>query len=121
VTWGRAEMAPEVVGWLLELSDDDFGFVAYHIDLLQELGPHLGDPYVRRLPGALRVLRLHLGGRVYGLTHVMPASGRIALLTVLREDGPAEEADVQRALDTIQHCVTAGSLRAEEVRDLATA
>src|SRR5437588_2053993 len=84
--WGRAEMAPEVLDWLLGLSDDDFGYVAYHIDLLQELGPRLGEPHVRQLEGSLRVLRFHLGTRPFGLTHCVASMRRFALLTVFRED-----------------------------------
>jgi hypothetical protein len=115
-------MAPEVVDWLLGLPDDDFGFVAYHIDLLQQLGAHLGDPYVRRLRGPVRVLRLHLGTRAYGITHILTATGRIALLTVVREDGRVDESDVERALVTMQGCVSAGWLPpGSEERDLATA
>lgn len=115
-------MTSEVVAWLLGLPDDDFGFVAYHIDLLQELGPHLGEPHVRALVGPLRVLRLRLGAGDFGLTHCVAGRSRIVLLTVLREDQSTEEADVERALVTLERCVRAGNLPAqEEARDRATA
>jgi hypothetical protein len=122
--WGRAEVAPEVLDWLIGLSDDDFGHVAYHIDLLQELGPRLGEPHARQLEGRLRVLRFHLGTRAFGLTHCVAGVRRIALLTVFREDQPTEETEIRRGVATLDRCIIEGCLsqeQQEETRDHATA
>ena len=61
MSWGIVELEPEVREWLLGLADEEFGHVAFYIDLLQEQGVHLDEPYTRQLAGKLRELRFHLG------------------------------------------------------------
>jgi hypothetical protein len=50
--WGIVEIEPEVRDWLVELTDEEFGHVAFYIDLLQEHGVHLAEPYTRQLRGS---------------------------------------------------------------------
>ena len=59
MSWGRVELEPEVRDWLLDLPDEEFGHVAFYIDLLQEQGVLLDEPYTHQLKGKLRELRFY--------------------------------------------------------------
>lgn len=71
--------------WLLGLTDEEFGHVAFHIDLLQEEGVHLDEPYMRQLRGKLRELRFHLGRDRPRISYYIASGRRIVLLTVFRK------------------------------------
>jgi hypothetical protein len=119
---GQTELTREVAEWLLTLSDDDFGHVAYRIDLLHDRGVHLTAPHARRLGPHLRELRLHLGSRAFGITYCHTAMGGAVLLTVLPGGGPTEEAEIRRAASLMQLRVDAGQLVLEREEEcLATA
>jgi hypothetical protein len=49
---GIVELEPEVRERLLGLTDDELGHLAFYIDLLQEQGVHLDEPYSRQLRGS---------------------------------------------------------------------
>lgn len=57
--WGTVELEPEVSQWLEGLTDEEFGHVAFYIDLLADRGVLLGEPHTRQLSGKLRELRFH--------------------------------------------------------------
>ncbi|MEU6265258.1 type II toxin-antitoxin system RelE/ParE family toxin [Saccharopolyspora shandongensis] len=59
--WGAVE--PEVRDWLVGLCAAHRATAAFYVDLLEERGPLLDEPYTRRLDGKLRELRFHLDGR----------------------------------------------------------
>lgn len=68
MTWGQVELEPEVVGWLASLDDHRWAQALFHLDLLEERGALLGEPYTRQLAGKLRELRFFCGGertRIY--------------------------------------------------------
>src|SRR5207245_1882248 len=49
VPWGVVELEPEVATWIGRLSDEEFGRVEFYIDLLEEKGVRLREPYTRQL------------------------------------------------------------------------
>ena len=61
--WGTVELEPEVEDWLRDLDEDAVNHVAFYIDLLDERGPLLSEPYTRHLYGKLRALRFGVGAR----------------------------------------------------------
>jgi hypothetical protein len=105
MTWGRIELHPEVVGWLQEFPDDDFGHAAFYIDLLADQGALLGEPYTRQLRGKLRELRFHFGREDRRISYFIAPGRRIVLLTVFRKTKPRETAQIDRAEAAMKRCV----------------
>ena len=63
------------------LADEEFGRVEFYIDLLEEKGVHLGEPYTRQLRGKLRELRFYLGpsGDAVRISYYVATGRRIIL------------------------------------------
>ena len=57
------ELEPEVDDWLEGLDDQRWAQAVFHLDLLEERGVLLGEPYTRQLAGKLRELRFYWGGQ----------------------------------------------------------
>ena len=108
MTWGTVELEPEVSRWLDSLSDDEFGRVAFYIDLLEDQGVHLDEPYSRQLRSKLRELRFHLGRERRRLTYYLAEDRRIILLTVFRKTKAREIAEVERAERAMRRCLAEG-------------
>ena len=83
---GRCSLrfTPEVRAWLAALGDDDFGRVAFYLDLLRQRQGQLAAPNSRCLRGRLRRLEIPGGRRVHRLTYHADGDGTIVLLTVWR-------------------------------------
>jgi len=75
---------PEVRAWLAALGDDDFGRVAFYLDLLCQRRGQLAAPHSRCLRGRLRRLEIPGRQRVHRLTYYADGDGTIVLLTVWR-------------------------------------
>jgi Phage derived protein Gp49-like (DUF891) len=82
--WCSLLLTPEVRAWLTALDDDDFGRVAFYLDLLRQHQGQLAAPHSRRLPGRLRQLEIPGHRRVHRLTYYADGDGAIVLLTVWR-------------------------------------
>jgi hypothetical protein len=108
MTWGIVEVEPEVREWLLGLTDEEFGHVAFYIDLLQEQGVRLDEPYTGQLRGKLRELRFHLGRERRRISYYITSGRRIVLLTVFRKTKMRETEEVARAEAAMRHCIAAG-------------
>ena len=108
MTWGKVEVEPEVVLWLENLSDEQFGHTAFYIDLLQDQGVHLGEPYTRQLRGKLRELRFYAGRERVRVSYFVATGRRIVLLTVFRKTRQREEAEVNRAEKAMNRCIAEG-------------
>ena len=82
--WCSLLLTPEVRAWLAALGDDDFGRVAFYLDLLRQRRGQLPAPHSRRLHG--RLYRLEIPGRrrVHRLAYYVASDGTIVLLTVWR-------------------------------------
>jgi hypothetical protein len=82
--WCPLLLTPEVRAWLTALGDDDFGRVAFYLDLLRQHQGQLGAPHGRCLSG--RLYRLEIPGhrRVHRLAYYADGDGTIVLLTVWR-------------------------------------
>src|SRR5947208_3579556 len=108
MSWGRVELEPEVRDWLLDLSDEEFGHVAFYIDLLEEQGVHLDEPYTRQLRGKLRELRFYMGRERQRVTYYIAGGRRIILLTVFRKTKARESQEIDRAERAMQLCIASG-------------
>jgi hypothetical protein len=97
---------PQVQEWLLGLTDKEFGHVAFYIDLLQELGVQLDEPYTRQLRGKLRELRFHLGRERQRISYHIAPGRRIVLLTVFRKTKMREASEIDRAEAAMIRCPT---------------
>ena len=82
--WCSLLLTPEVRAWLTALDDDDFGRVAFYLDLLQRRQDQLEAPHSRCLSGRLRRLEIPGHRRVHRLTYYADGDGTIVLLTVWR-------------------------------------
>ena len=98
------ELEPEVRRWLEDLPSRHFGAAAFHIDLLGDRGPLLGEPYTRQLSGKLRELRFHLAGEAVRVTYWIAPGRRIILLTVFTKRRMRETAEVRRAEQAMRRC-----------------
>jgi hypothetical protein len=82
--WCSLLLTPEVRAWLTALGDDDFGRVAFHLDLLRQRRGQLQAPHNRRLHGRLHRLEIPGRRRVHRLAYYADGDGTIVLLTVWR-------------------------------------
>jgi hypothetical protein len=103
--WGEVELEEEVARWLEALNDRDFGTVSRYIDLLEEQGVHLSEPYTRQLRGKLRELRFHLVGEQRRITYYVAGDRRIILLTTFRKSKASEEREIRRAEIAMETCL----------------
>lgn len=87
MSWGTIELEQEVENWLLSLTDDDFGQVERHVDLLAEEGVLLGEPFTRQLRGKLRELRFYLGRRQTRITYYVASVGELCCSLCSRRRG----------------------------------
>ena len=108
MTWGRVELESEVRDWLLDLPEEEFGRVAFYIDLLQEQGLLLDEPYTRQLKGKLRELRFYLGRERRRISYYIASERRIVLLTVFRRTRMREAGEVSRAETAMRRCIAEG-------------
>jgi hypothetical protein len=82
--WCSLRFTPEVRAWLAALGDDDFGRVAFYLDLLRQRQGQLAAPHSRCLRGRLRQLEIPGRRRVHRLAYYADGDGTIVLLTVWR-------------------------------------
>ena len=101
------ELEPEVVEWIHGLTDEQFGRVEFYIDLLEEKGVHLDEPYTRQLRGKLRELRFYLGpvGDAVRISYYVASGRRIILLTVFKKQRGRERAEVDRVARAMRRCI----------------
>ena len=110
MSWAKVELEPEVRDWLLELSDEEFGHVAFYIDLLEEQGVLLDEPYTRQLKGKLRELRFYLGRERRRISYFIAGERRIILLTVFRKTKMREPEEITRAETAMRRCLAEGHI-----------
>jgi hypothetical protein len=90
--WCSLLLTPEVRAWLTALGDDDFGRVAFYLDLLHQRHGQLPEPHSRPLPGRLRQLEIPGHRHLHRLSYFADGDGTIVLLTVWRRwRGPHHE------------------------------
>ena len=92
-----------------------FATVAFHIDLLAEMGPLLGEPHTRQLDGKLRELRFYLGESAMRITYWIAPGRRVVLLTVFRKTRMRERREVERARWALARCVAEAHAVVEDV------
>lgn len=113
---GEAELEPEVRDWLEALDDQRWGQAMFHMDLLEQRGALLGDPYTRQLSGKLRELRFYCGGQRVRISYWIAPGRRIIMLTVFTKTKMLETAEIERAAAAMDRCKRAGHT-ADEYED----
>ena len=108
IAWGKVELEPEVAKWLESLDDQRWAQALFHLDLLEERGALLGEPYTRQLSGKLRELRFYCGGERIRVTYWIAAGRRIIALTVFAKTRMREGAEISRAARAMTRCQQAG-------------
>jgi hypothetical protein len=108
MAWGEAELEPEVVDWLESLDDQRWAQALFHLDLLEERGALLGEPYTRQLSGKLRELRFYCGGERIRITYWIAPGRRIIALTVFAKTRMRESAEIARAAKAMAACQREG-------------
>lgn len=105
MNWGEVELEPEVDEWIGSLDEEALGTVIHYVDLLEERGVLLDEPYTRQLRGKLRELRFHLEREAVRITYWIAPGRRIILLTVFRKQRMRETAEVERAWKAMRRCI----------------
>jgi hypothetical protein len=103
-----------VAEWLAGLTEDEYGVVEYHLNLLEERGALLGEPDTRQLRGKLRELRFYLGRDPTRITYFIASGRRIILLTVFRKTRRRERAEIDRAEAAMMRCIAEGHTAEDE-------
>ncbi len=105
--WGEVELEPEVDDWLEGLDDQRWAQAVFHLDLLEERGVLLGEPYTRQL-GKLRELRFYCGGQRVRVSYWIAPGRRIIMLTVFTKTMMRETAEIERAVAAMARCQAEG-------------
>jgi hypothetical protein len=108
IGWGQVELEPEVSYWLDGLDDQRWAQALFHLDLLEERGALLGEPYTRQLDGKLRELRFYCGGERIRITYWIAPGRRIIALTVFAKTRMRESAEITRAARAMARCQQEG-------------
>jgi hypothetical protein len=108
MAWGVVELEPEVEGWLAGLDDQQWAQAVFHLDLLEDRGVLLGEPYTRQLDGKLRELRFWCGQERVRVTYWIAPGRRIIALTVFAKTRMRETAEVARAVRAMAACQREG-------------
>src|SRR6516225_2604396 len=69
------------------LDDQRWAQAMFHLDLLEDRGVLLGEPYTRQLSGKLRELRFYCGGERVRISYWIAPGRRIIMLTVSPRPG----------------------------------
>lgn len=112
--WGEIELEPEVADWWAALPPAERGQVRFHVDLLEEQGVLLTEPYSCQLAGKLRELRFFMGREQVRITYFIAAGRPIVLLTVFRKTRRQERAEIRRAIAAMQRCISEGHTAEDE-------
>jgi Phage derived protein Gp49-like (DUF891) len=114
--WCSLLLTPEVRDWLTALDDDDFGRVAFYLDLLRQRQGQLQAPHSRHLPGRLHRLEIPGRRRVHRLAYYADGDGTIVLLTVWRRWRGTHH-EIKRAASAIRRRPSPNASRTERSCD----
>jgi hypothetical protein len=100
VRWSLV-VTSDVGAWLASLGDDDFGRVAFYLDLLGQRDGRLAEPHSRPLRGRLRWLEVPGRRTTRRITYYLDSDHTVILLTVWRRWRPARQ-EVKRAVAALR-------------------
>jgi hypothetical protein len=100
-------LTSEVGSWLAALTDDDFGQVAFYLDLLCQRDGRLAEPHSRPLRGRLRQLEVPSHRWAQRITFYLDSDHSVVLLTVWRRWRPARQ-ELRRAAAAMRRQPKAG-------------
>jgi len=104
----EVELEPEVREWLEGLDNQRWAQAMFHLDLLEERGALLGEPYTRQLVGKLRELRFYCGEQRVRISYWTAPGRRIIMLTVFTKTKMRETAQIERAAAAMARCQREG-------------
>ncbi|MEX0782958.1 MAG: type II toxin-antitoxin system RelE/ParE family toxin [Dehalococcoidia bacterium] len=107
------ESEPEVTEWARGLTTEQFARAVFYVDLLEQQGSLLSEPYTRQLRGKLRELRFHLETSQWRMTYYIGTRRRIVLLTVFRKTQRREAHEIDRAERAMNRCIDERHLEEE--------
>ena len=90
--------------WVESLDDQRWAQALFHLDLLEERGALLGEPYTRQLAGKLRELRFYCGGERIRITYWIAPGRSLIALTVFTKTRMREAAEISRAARAMARC-----------------
>jgi hypothetical protein len=105
MTRGRIDLHPEVVGWLQELPDDDFGHALSTSTYWLIRAPSWGSPIRDKFAASFGNCAFTSVERTAGSATFIAPGRRIVLLTVFRKTKPRETAQIDRAEAAMKRCV----------------
>jgi hypothetical protein len=114
MVWGEVELEPEVRDWLEGLDDQRWAQAMFHLDLLEERGALLGEPYTRQLDGKLRELRFYCGRQRVRISYWVAPGRRIIALTVFTKTKMRETGEIERAREAMARCQAEGHTADED-------
>lgn len=114
MSWGEVETEPEFDKWYAGLTDAQSANVDFYVELLEDQGVHLDEPYSRQLSGKLRELRFHIGRDQVRVSYYIASSRRIILLTVFTKTKYRERQEIERAVRAMARCVSEGHTAEED-------
>ena len=86
----------------------------FHLDLPEDHGVLLGEPYTRQLSGKLRELRFYCGGDRVRISYWIAPGRRIIMLTVFTKTRMRETAQIARAAAAMARCQSEGHTADED-------
>lgn len=87
----RPKLAFWAIHWLEGLDDQRWAQAMFHLDLLEERGALLGEPYTRQLSGKPRELRFYCSGQRVRVSYWIAPGRRTAMVRCQDEGHTADE------------------------------
>src|SRR6516225_4864378 len=112
--WNSSLRSANGLEGLEGLDDQRWAQAMFHLDLPEDHGVLLGEPYTRQLSGKLRELRFYCGGDRVRISYWIAPGRRIIMLTVFTKTRMRETAEIARAAAAMARCQREGHTADED-------